>query len=303
MRAVGVRLRDGREVRARTVVSNATRWNTFGKLLPHVPDNEAKFRELYVKAPSFISLHLGVSADCIPVRLPRERTRQGRPDGSSIALLRASVLCHGMARALVSCLPCHGLACQICGPSDLFLGFSDVSGMCGFCPDGPRYAGAWKPMLGRSVSGPVCPGCANARGLACTGRRRPAGHAIGAAVHAPAVAMHALADDSPPATGDRAECLRPGRRCRQMQVQPGHIGQRPCRTVAALRARTAAGSNSATAAVGRACQMRGRASRADARRCQRHAGPVAELRVSCCTAATLAGAAACVAGRRCVTVG
>lgn len=241
MRAVGVRLRDGREVRARTVVSNATRWNTFGKLLPHVPDNEAKFRELYVKAPSFISLHLGVSADCIPVRLPGKRTRQGCPDGSSIALLRASVLCHGMARALVSCLPCHGLACQICGPSDLFLGFSDVSGMCGFCPDGPRYAGAWKPMLGRSVSGPVCPGCANARGLACTGRRRPAGHAIGAAVHAPAVAMHALADDGPPATGDRAECLRPGRRCRQMQVQVqrGHIGQRPCRAVAAVRARTA----------------------------------------------------------------
>eukprot|EP00892_Ulva_mutabilis_P008902 jgi/Ulvmu1/6384/UM003_0012.1 len=66
MRAVGVRLRDGREVRARCVVSNATRWNTFGGLLPHVPRNEAKFRELYVKAPSFISLHLGVSADCIP---------------------------------------------------------------------------------------------------------------------------------------------------------------------------------------------------------------------------------------------
>lgn len=67
-RAVGVRVRGGREVHARTVVSNATRWDTFGRLLPEVPANEAKFRELYVKAPSFISLHLGVDAACIPVR-------------------------------------------------------------------------------------------------------------------------------------------------------------------------------------------------------------------------------------------
>lgn len=44
------------------------RWDTFGKLLDEIPDNEAKFRSRYVKAPSFLSMHLGVDASCIPVR-------------------------------------------------------------------------------------------------------------------------------------------------------------------------------------------------------------------------------------------
>jgi prolycopene isomerase len=57
------------QVYARTVISNATRWDTFGRLLPEIPPNEEKFRSRYVKAPSFLSLHLGVRADCIPVRL------------------------------------------------------------------------------------------------------------------------------------------------------------------------------------------------------------------------------------------
>jgi prolycopene isomerase len=68
-RAVGVRLRDGREIRARAVISNATRWDTFGRLLPEIPENEAKFRQRYEKAPSFISLHLGVRGDIFKVCL------------------------------------------------------------------------------------------------------------------------------------------------------------------------------------------------------------------------------------------
>ena len=79
MRAVGVRMQDGAEVRAKCVISNATRWDTFGGLLPHVPENEAKFRKRYVKSPSFITLHLGIKADVLPVRLAHEREQNPHP--------------------------------------------------------------------------------------------------------------------------------------------------------------------------------------------------------------------------------
>lgn len=69
MTAVGVELKNGTQIRAKCVVSNATRWDTFGRLLPFVPENEAKFRSKYTKSPSFITLHLGVKADVLPVRL------------------------------------------------------------------------------------------------------------------------------------------------------------------------------------------------------------------------------------------
>jgi prolycopene isomerase len=90
-RAVGVRLADGQELRARRVVSNATRWDTFGD--PHgdgqqpegagelpasampsqtlidgadTPAAERTWRRRYKPSPSFLSLHLGVRADLIP---------------------------------------------------------------------------------------------------------------------------------------------------------------------------------------------------------------------------------------------
>ena len=66
--ATGVRLRDGTELRANCVISNATRWDTFGRLVPFVPENEAKFRKRYVKSPSFLTVHLGIKADVLPVR-------------------------------------------------------------------------------------------------------------------------------------------------------------------------------------------------------------------------------------------
>ncbi|XP_021776036.1 prolycopene isomerase, chloroplastic-like [Chenopodium quinoa] len=67
-KAVGVRLSDGSEYNARTIISNATRWDTFGKLLKaeNLPKEEEDFQKLYVKAPSFLSIHMGVKAEVLP---------------------------------------------------------------------------------------------------------------------------------------------------------------------------------------------------------------------------------------------
>jgi prolycopene isomerase len=66
--AVGVKLTNGKEYRARRIVSNATRWDTFNKLVSpdKIPFAEQKWQQRYQKAPSFISLHLGVSEGVIP---------------------------------------------------------------------------------------------------------------------------------------------------------------------------------------------------------------------------------------------
>jgi prolycopene isomerase len=85
-RAVGVRLAGGEELRARRVVSNATRWDTFGDPdgagqrpredsgMPSqtlidgadTPAAERTWRRRYKPSPSFLSLHLGVRAELIP---------------------------------------------------------------------------------------------------------------------------------------------------------------------------------------------------------------------------------------------
>ncbi|KAK6152245.1 hypothetical protein DH2020_014880 [Rehmannia glutinosa] len=67
-KAVGVKLSDGRKFYAKTIISNATRWDTFGKLLKKedMPEEEKRFQKQYVKAPSFLSIHLGVKADVLP---------------------------------------------------------------------------------------------------------------------------------------------------------------------------------------------------------------------------------------------
>ncbi|KAG1333888.1 Prolycopene isomerase, chloroplastic [Cocos nucifera] len=67
-RAVGVRLSDGREFFAKTVISNATRWDTFGKLVKveDLPEEEKNFQRIYVKAPSFLSIHMGVKDTVVP---------------------------------------------------------------------------------------------------------------------------------------------------------------------------------------------------------------------------------------------
>ncbi len=67
-RAVGVKLTTGEEYFARRIVSNATRWDTFDKLLPTEAKSrqEIRWQQRYKKSPSFVSLHLGVDANVIP---------------------------------------------------------------------------------------------------------------------------------------------------------------------------------------------------------------------------------------------
>ncbi|MFO7628185.1 MAG: carotene isomerase [Prochlorococcaceae cyanobacterium] len=66
--AVGVQLASGETIRARRVVSNATRWDTFGKLVDaeHTPKAETTWRRRYKPSPSFLSLHLGIDAAVVP---------------------------------------------------------------------------------------------------------------------------------------------------------------------------------------------------------------------------------------------
>ena len=67
-RAVGVKLASGETLRAKRVVSNATRWDTFEKLLPQTrkPTSEKKWQQRYQQSPSFLSLHLGIKAEALP---------------------------------------------------------------------------------------------------------------------------------------------------------------------------------------------------------------------------------------------
>jgi len=66
--ATGVTTADGRTFRSKTVISNATRWDTFDGLVPRTatPPEEASFRSKYKKAPSFFSMHLGIKAGTLP---------------------------------------------------------------------------------------------------------------------------------------------------------------------------------------------------------------------------------------------
>ncbi|MCS6815290.1 MAG: carotene isomerase [Cyanobacteria bacterium] len=65
-RAVGVRLANGQDFYARRVISNATRWDTFEHLLGDRPPSEQRWQQRYQPSPSFLSLHLGVSAAALP---------------------------------------------------------------------------------------------------------------------------------------------------------------------------------------------------------------------------------------------
>jgi len=66
--AIGVKLASGEHIYAKRIVSNATRWDTFGKLLPleEFPAKERRWQTRYRKSPSFLSLHLGVNAELLP---------------------------------------------------------------------------------------------------------------------------------------------------------------------------------------------------------------------------------------------
>ena len=68
-KAIGVELANGQTYHAKIIVSNATRWDTFTKLLPpeNIPANEKLWQQKYEKSPSFLSLHIGVKASVLPL--------------------------------------------------------------------------------------------------------------------------------------------------------------------------------------------------------------------------------------------
>ncbi len=73
-RAYGVQLSDGEKIYAKKIISNATRWDTFGAMdVPsplieskNIPPKELFWRKRYKPSSSFLSLHLGVSKSIIP---------------------------------------------------------------------------------------------------------------------------------------------------------------------------------------------------------------------------------------------
>ncbi len=72
--ATGVKLANGEIFNGKNIISNATRWDTFGgegvkePLIDKnkTPVSETKWRTRYQPSPSFLSLHLGVTNDSIP---------------------------------------------------------------------------------------------------------------------------------------------------------------------------------------------------------------------------------------------
>ncbi len=72
-KAVGVKLSNGEEIYSNIIVSNSTRWDTFGLkdkkkgliASKNVPKSEYKWSETYKPSPSFVSIHLGVEKNLI----------------------------------------------------------------------------------------------------------------------------------------------------------------------------------------------------------------------------------------------
>ncbi len=75
-KAVGVKLKNGDEFFAKKIVSNSTRWDTFGLnnepgliKKEHTPKSEHKWSKRYKPSPSFVSIHLGVNKNIIDKNL------------------------------------------------------------------------------------------------------------------------------------------------------------------------------------------------------------------------------------------
>ena len=72
-KAIGIKMEDDEVIKAKKIISNATRWNTFSEeskdqsLISSnlIPPSERKWRERYTPSPSFLSMHLGVNKDCV----------------------------------------------------------------------------------------------------------------------------------------------------------------------------------------------------------------------------------------------
>lgn len=90
-----MRLADGRVFRGKAVVSNATRWDTFEKLMQEeqLPPSEKAFRDRYKKSPSFLSIHMGVKASAIPAGISPAESGSGRKIVSLAKLLSCCGIC------------------------------------------------------------------------------------------------------------------------------------------------------------------------------------------------------------------
>ena len=72
-KAIGVKLSNGEKLYSNIIVSNSTRWDTFGLndkkkgliAIKNVPKREYKWSETYKPSPSFVSIHLGVEKNLI----------------------------------------------------------------------------------------------------------------------------------------------------------------------------------------------------------------------------------------------
>ena len=75
-KAIGVSLDNNEKLFSKTIISNSTRWNTFGgegidrPLVQEdkIPLSEKSWKERYKPSPSFLSIHLGVKKDSIPAK-------------------------------------------------------------------------------------------------------------------------------------------------------------------------------------------------------------------------------------------
>ncbi|MEM9770182.1 MAG: carotenoid isomerase [Cyanobacteria bacterium P01_D01_bin.73] len=67
-KAVGVKLSNGKVIKGKRIISNATRWDTFDKLWGDrpLPNSEKRWKTRYKKSPSFFSLHIGIDAKALP---------------------------------------------------------------------------------------------------------------------------------------------------------------------------------------------------------------------------------------------
>ena len=72
-KAIGVKLSNGEKIYAKKIVSNSTRWDTFGLdeginglvNKEFTPKSEYKWSRTYKASPSFVSLHLGIDKDIL----------------------------------------------------------------------------------------------------------------------------------------------------------------------------------------------------------------------------------------------
>ena len=76
-KAIGVKLTNGERIYAKTIISNSTRWDTFGLDINEnalvkkafVPRKEYKWSKTYKPSPSFVSIHIGIDKDAIDEKI------------------------------------------------------------------------------------------------------------------------------------------------------------------------------------------------------------------------------------------